>query len=83
MVAIRRASLDAFWGRRSGTVANTRRGVQTILDISQRVYGINNILPDMGPYRLEDDLGMGIAVCILHKSLSKGDYSTHVQCSTV
>ena len=83
MVAIRRGSLDAFWGRRSGTVSNTRRGVQTILDISQGVYGINNILPDMGPYRLEDDWGMGIAVCMLHKSLNKGDYSAFVQFATV
>ena len=58
MVAIRRGSLDVFWGRRSGTVANTRRGVKITLGISQGVYGINNILPDMGPYRLEDDWGM-------------------------
>ena len=64
-------------------VANTRHGAQTILNISQGVYGINDILPDMGSYHLEDDWGIVISVCMLQKSLSKGDSASHVQFATV
>ena len=83
MIAIRRASIDAFWGRRPGTVGNTRRDVGTILDVSRRKFGIEKIMPDMGPFCMEDDWGMGMAAVMLDKSLSQGNYSENVQFSTV
>ena len=82
LVAIRRANLDAFWGRSEGTVGNTRRDLKKMLDISMGVYGLNSLLPDMGPHPLRDDWGMGLAIVLLHRTLDKGNNTENIQYQT-
>ena len=64
MSAIRRASLDAFWGREPSTIAANRNRSIKIYKISVDL-GLESIFPEMGPFALEDSLGMGIATCLL------------------
>ena len=82
LVAIRRANLDAFWGRSSNTVASTRGEVKQIIRISEGSLGIRNLLPQMGPHPLKDNWGVGIACCILQKTLDKGMYGPNIQFET-
>ena len=79
---IRRASLDAFWGRESSTVAANRNGVMKLYKVSLDL-GLKNIFPAMGPFSLEDNLGMGIATCLLRRSLERGKYRETLQFETV
>ena len=79
---IRRASLDAFWGRESSTVAANRNGVMKLHKVSLDL-GLNYIFPDMGPFSLEDNLGMGIATCLLQRSLERGKYRETLQFETM
>ena len=80
--AIRRASLDAFWGRESSTVATNRNGVMKLHKVSLDL-GLNDIFPDMGPFSLEDNLGIGITTCLLRRSLERGKYRENLQFETV
>ena len=82
IVAIRRANLDAFWAREPGTVAATKREGVKIGRLGALV-GLVNLFPAMGPFPLEDTQGMGIAVCMLERSLDKGRYRTTLQFETV
>ena len=68
---IRRATLDAFWAREPSTVEATRRDSKKIVEISWSL-GLDDTLPEMGPFPLKDTQGMGLAVCILILSLDKG-----------
>ena len=45
--------------------------------------GLVNLFPAMGPFPLEDTQGMGIAVCMLERSLDKGRYRNTLQFETV
>ena len=83
LVAIRRANIDAFWSRSPGTVNNTRTGVKRMLEINATVFGLPDLLPNMGPHPVEDNWGMGLAIVMLHKSLDKGKYRDTVQFETV
>ena len=67
LVAIRRANLDAFWGRSSNIVASNRGDVKKILRILEGEFGISNIFPPMGPHPLEDRWGVAIICCIFTK----------------
>ena len=82
IVAIRCANLDAFWAREPGTVAATKREGVKIGRLGALV-GLVNLFPAMGPFPLEDTQGMGIAVCMLERSLDKGRYRTTLQFETV
>ena len=79
---IRRANLDAFWSREPGTVSATRRDSLKLAEIGMRL-GLKNILPVMGPFPLEDSLGMGLAVGMLIRSLDKGRYQSTLQFESV
>ena len=83
LIAIRRANLDAFWGRASDTVGGNRRGVEKILFIAENKFGLRQILPDMGPHKLEDKWGMGLAIVMLERSLDEGINDDTVQFDTV
>ena len=83
LVAIRRANLDAFWGRASSTVEGNQRVLKRLIEIGKGEYGLKNFLPPMGPHPVEDLWGMGLAVTLLGKSLDKGRHSLHVQFQTV
>jgi hypothetical protein len=80
---IRRANLDAFWSRESSTVNNNRREIVNITT-KARVLGIDSkdLLPSMGPFPLKDKHGMGLAVCVLMRSLDEGKNETTIQFST-
>ena len=45
--------------------------------------GLISILPEMGPFPLEDTQGMSLAVSMLKRSLDKGIYQATVQFETV
>jgi hypothetical protein len=80
---IRRANLDAFWSRESGTVNNTRREIEVLKRKAQDL-GIDpsTLLPKMGPFLVEDKQGMGLAVCVLMRSLDEGKNEATLQFST-
>ena len=82
LVGIRRANLDAFWGRSSSTVNTNKSNLRRFHSIASDDYGMNVILPEMGPHDLVDSWGMGIAVVLLGKSLDKGLYGPNVQFET-
>lgn len=82
LVAIRRATLDAFWARAATTVNGTRLYVKKLFSTGKQVYGLGDILPEMGPFNLQDDFGMRVAIITLHQSLSGGRYRPTLQYGT-
>jgi hypothetical protein len=78
---IRRASLDAFWARESSTVRANLRGATKLEGIGDSL-GMESVSPPMGPYSTEDTMGMGLAVCILIRTLDPGRTEDLVQFST-
>ena len=78
---VRRANLDCFWSREPGTVSANLRGLCRILKTEDR-FGFDSATPPMGPFPLEDTLGIRGALAILDRSLDPGSYSTHVQWET-
>ena len=80
--AIRRANLDAFWSREPGTVSSTKRDSLKLSKIGLDV-GLPSVLPVMGPFPVEDSLGMGLAVCMLVRSLDKGRHQCTLQFESV
>jgi hypothetical protein len=82
LVAIRRANLDAFWGRASSTVAGNHRELKKFHRIGSEQLGLSNMLPNMGPFPLNNIWGMSIAVVTLQRSLDAGKNSENIQFST-
>ena len=82
LVAIRRANIDAFWGRSESTVKNNKSNLRRLVAIANDDYGITSPLPEMGPHELKDNWGMGLAASLLGKSLDKGIYGPTVQFET-
>ena len=81
LLYIRRANLDAFWARETGTVKNTKRDVASIIR-NAASFGLKNILPKMGPFPVHDSHGMGLAVCMLRRSLDTGKNERTIQFAT-
>jgi hypothetical protein len=78
---MRRANLDAFWNRETSTVgANLLQAIR--MEKTSKRYGMPCLTPKMGPWPLEDVLGMGVAVAVLDRSLDKGVYEDTVQWDT-
>ena len=82
LIGIRRANLDAFWGRSSSTVKTNKSNLKRFCTIAKDDYGLRSVLPDMGPHELTDNWGMGVAVVLLGKTLDKGTYGPNVQFET-
>lgn len=80
---IRRATLDAFWARETGTVKNTLRDINNIRRNALSM-GLKpeDVLPTMGPFLVKDEQGMGLAVCMLLRSLDAGKNERTIQFST-
>jgi hypothetical protein len=78
---IRRASLDAFWSREPSTVKANARGAKRMEEIGESG-GMSGVAPPMGPYSFGDTFGMGLAVCILLRSLDPGRTEDTIQFST-
>ena len=82
LMTIRCATLDAFWAREPSTVEGTRRDSKKTMEISQSL-SLDDTLPEMGPFALKDTKGMGLAVCILIRSLDKGRHQSTLQYESV
>ena len=65
LVAIRRANLDSFWGRESRTVTDNLGRLRHIYQVGRNNVSLEEALPMMIPFPLEDLVGMGSAVIIL------------------
>lgn len=82
MLAIRRASLDAFWSRERSTVAQNRmQGLRYMATNS--TLGWDNPYPARGPFPIADVVGMKIATNILLRSLDSGINSQSIQYETM
>ena len=83
-MCIRRANLDAMAGKSHHTIATHRRESAGIVDNTIRA---NKIIPSIkhrGPFKLDDPVGMSLAVDVLLKSLTaKGMNEEHVQVNTL
>ena len=79
MLVMRRAELDCRWSRETSTVlGNTRRMRLDCADAEAHL-SIKRQVPELGSEKLEDRMGMGIAITILNASLRKGRYAEHSQ----
>ena len=76
-----RANLDAFWARSTNTVNDNQRSIKRLVSMDTE-FGINSLIPPMGPFPLCDSLGMAPAVAVLRRSLDVGKYNRCVQWST-
>ena len=63
----------------SNAVGGNRRGVEKILSIAENKFGIRQILPDMGPHKLEDKWKMALAMVMLECSFDEGINDDTVQ----
>ena len=77
----RRASLDAFWDRAAGTIENNFREVRHLEKHCSRLR-MPSVVPPMGPYPLEDTVGMQSAICLLERTLRPGVHEEFVQWGT-
>lgn len=78
LCCIRRANLDAVWGREPHTVAATLRGMKHMVRLWAKL-GLEPNFPALGPFPVEDSLGMRVAVAMLMKTLEPGRYSSAYQ----
>ena len=79
---IRRANLDALWGRETSTVLANTRHLQQLLDTWDLV-GIPPPMPDLGPFPMTDVHGVGVAISMLMRSLNPGKYGDYTQFATI
>jgi hypothetical protein len=78
LCCIRRANLDAVWGRETHTVQTTLRSLSQ-LTRQLLIVGLHPNLPPLGPYPVEDLFGVRVAVGMLLKSLNPGRHSESYQ----
>ena len=82
LCCIRRANLDALWGREPKTVYNNRREVEKSVRILNEV-GIQPKYQPLGPYPLKDVQGVSVALAMLLKSLDPGRHALYTQYETI
>jgi len=78
LCAIRRANLDALWGREPHTVNATLRAAKGMI-VQWNKVGLAPQFPPLGPFPVCDSLGMGVAIAMLMKSLEPGRYNASYQ----
>ena len=83
MCYIRRAVLDGFWGRASGTVSGNLGQLRGFHKIACEDFGLMEALPEMGPFPLMDTFGIGSALVMLKRSMMPGKYGDHIQYDTL
>jgi hypothetical protein len=81
MDCIRRANLDAIWGREPSTILGNLSQARKLEEFGDAL-GFSNVIPEMGPFPLLDTFGMKVACCTLLKSLEKGRWEDTVQYAT-
>jgi hypothetical protein len=78
-----RANLDSVWSRESSTVRSNLKEARRMERTMQK-YGLPSATPSMGPWPLEDSVGMKAAIAVLDRSLDKGGvYDDNVQWDTL
>jgi hypothetical protein len=70
--------LDALWAREPSTVRANLRGAGQLEEIGDTV-GWHSVCPPLGPYSEDDTFGMGLAVCILLRTLNSGKTEEFIQ----
>ena len=83
MCYIRRAVLDRFWGRASGTVSGNLGQSHGFHKVACEDFGLMEALPAMGPFPLLDTFGIGSALVMLKRSMMPGKYGDHIQYDTL
>lgn len=83
MCLIRRANLDAFWGREPNTVSANRRNLDQLIRLWSSVITRDPPLPPLGPFPNQDIFGVSVAVGMLAKSLEPGRYKPYAQFETM
>lgn len=84
MVGIRRSNLDALWARESSTVKSNLNRMRADYKSTLQIFSVGeNFLPQLGNPRLEDRVGMKVALATLAASLRKGNHTSNVQFETV
>lgn len=78
MCCIRRANLDAVWGREPDTVEATLRSAKQMLFQWKQV-GLSPLFPALGPFPVSDLFGMRVAIAMLLKSMEPGRYHASYQ----
>jgi hypothetical protein len=83
MRCIRRANLDAFWSREAETVRGNLGNLKSMCAKAQLVgLDANWFYPPMGPLPVQDNVGMGLAVCVLLRTLDPGINERTIQFNT-
>jgi hypothetical protein len=78
---IRHANLDAFWSRETSTVGSNLKEARR-MERTMHKYGLPLTTPPMGPWSMEDTLGMKAAIAVLDRLLNPGVYEANVQWDT-
>ena len=79
LLAIRRASLDAFWSRETSTVTGNLSRLIKDYTASMNAYSMMCPLPVLGNPKLEDRVGMSVALMMLEASTRGGRYGPNLQ----
>jgi len=80
---IRRVNLDAFWCREPGTVRGVLDETLRGLNIASHLGFAHSLFHPRGPFPLTDTFGLGAAIIIVQRSLSKGRYGPTAQYETI
>ena len=84
MVNMRRANLDAIWAREPSTIESNRREWRRLEQTGEDKFGFPaGVCKSMGPFPLEDTMGMKLACCLLDRSLHPGNNEERIQFSTM
>jgi hypothetical protein len=78
-----RANLDAFWSREPSTVRSILEEEKRGLAIASALGFAHTLFHPRGPFPVIDNMGMGVAVVMLQRSLNKGGYNPTLQHETV
>jgi hypothetical protein len=78
---VRQVNLDAFWSRESSTVTSNLRELVRMEKTTKRL-GLPCVMPPLGPWPLEDNLGMKSVMAVLDRLLDKRVYEDTVQWDT-
>jgi hypothetical protein len=65
---IRHANIDCFWSHESLTVGSNLKEARC-MERTMKKYGLPSTMPPMGPWPLEDTLGMKAAIAVLDRLL--------------
>lgn len=75
---LRRSILDSLWSRKCSTVGSNYSNGRA-LERYGRILGFNRVMPEFGPYPLEDTFGMRVACCLTLKGNDGGKNASTLQ----